>query len=350
LAQALCRYEAKVHLFPPKSVHHSMALSLPVLSIFALLATAASQWACPAGWKGRSGSPACAGVDGTTCSDANCCLMDGHICSEYSAAYAISQLVGAGCAADGKFFDLKKAITVVGGTQMDSDIKAACCTPYADATCADWVTMTCSGNGKYKVMTTSAPGDSSGQISNFQSQCCADRAKCSAHTCSAGTKKSNAASISCIGDAASCTDLTCCNAPITCASYSAAWIISAALGGGCAQDSRFFDLKKLSATVGGSQSEADVKAACCTAFADATCQDWNLKSCPSGKFRDNTAAAPADGPSSGTKTTLSNDKFKELCCKDPMKCADYVAETDAALLPAFPLVATVASLVGLSLC
>jgi hypothetical protein len=246
--------------------------------------------------------------------------------------WAISQALGGGCAADTKFFDLKKGTTVVGGSQSEADIKAACCTASADATCADWTLKVCTGTNPYRIVAANAPGDNSLSISDtdFQDKCCGEKSTCESYTCSAGSKKSDASSIMCSGDAASCADAQCCDAPTMCSSYSVAWVLSQALGAGCAADDKFFDLKKATTTVGGSQSDADIKAACCTAFADATCADWStVKSCVLGEVVDFTTAAPADGPATGTKTTLTGDKFKELCCKPPLKCAAYVAPTEA---------------------
>lgn len=262
-----------------------------------------SQWSCPEGWTTKTASPNCAGVAEATCSDATCCKA--HLCSEYSAVWAISQVAGGGCKVDNKFFDLKKGTTPVGGTQSEDDIKAACCTPFADATCADWPTSC--GSGTSKVPTNSAPGDSNGALSqaNFRTKCCV--------------------------------------APVTtCSAYSVVWAAAQLLGGGCKPDNKFFDLKKSDVAVGGTQSDSDVKAACCTPFADATCADWNtVRTCDTGKFLDGAVAAPTDG------TTISDSEYKELCCKDPMACADYVVETDAALSRTFPFAATFASVVGI---
>jgi hypothetical protein len=231
-----------------------------------------------------------------------CCVSK---CSAYSGAWVVSQVIGLGCKPDNKFFDLKKLDVTVGGTQSDSDIKAACCTRFADATCLDWNTMSCA-SGTSMVPTNSNLGDSSGALSQaeFRTKCCVD--------------------------------------PVTtCSAYSGAWAVAQLTGLGCKPDNKFFDLKKSDVTVGGTQSDSDVKAACCTPFADATCADWNTRTCDTGKFRDGAVAAPTDG------TTISDSEFKELCCKDPMTCADYVVETDAALSRTFPFAATFASMVGI---
>jgi len=358
-----------------------------------------SQWSCPEGWTTKTASPNCAGVAEATCSDATCCKA--HLCSEYSAVWAISQVAGGGCKVDNKFFDLKKGTTPVGGTQSEDDIKAACCTPFADATCADWPTSC--GSGTSKVPTNSAPGDSNGALSqaDFRTKCCVTT--CSAYSvlwagaqllgggCKADNKffdlKKNAVTVggtqsdsdikaacctrfadaTCADWPTSCGSGTskvltnsapgdsngalsqanfrtkCCVAPVTtCSAYSVVWAAAQLLGGGCKPDNKFFDLKKSDVAVGGTQSDSDVKAACCTPFADATCADWNtVRTCDTGKFLDGAVAAPTDG------TTISDSEYKELCCKDPMACADYVVETDAALSRTFPFAATFASVVGI---
>jgi len=110
------------------------------------------------------------------------------------------------------------------------------------------------------------------------------------------------------------------SAPSTCATYSAAWAISQLLGAGCAADTQFFDLNKSTAEVASPQSEDDIKAACCTDFADATCADWVLMTCTSGQYVVGTNAAPADGDDGMTIGTTS---FVSSCCSDPISCADF---------------------------
>jgi len=328
-----------------------MALVLSALSLLAVVLTVSGQWVCPDGYTGKTPPPSCLGATSPSCSDFSCCDATAKFCSEYAAVWALSQALGGGCAADTKFFDLKKGTTVVGGSQSEADIKAACCTASADATCADWTLKTCTGTNPYRIVAASAPGDDSLSISatDFQDKCCAEKSTCESHTCSAGTKKSTPASRKCSGDAASCTDETCCDPPKTCATYAVAWALSQVAGGGCADVDMFFDLKKSTKEVGGSQAETDIKAACCTGYSEATCADWStVKSCGTGKYVDFTVAAPADGPDTGTKTTLTNDKFKELCCKPPLACSAYVApaeETVGAACPySWPLGAGLASL------
>merc|ERR1712190_86067 len=99
---------------------------------------------------------------------------------------------------------------------------------------------------------------------------------------------------------------------------------------GCAEDTKFFDLKKTDVEVAAPQGEAEVKSACCTPFADAQCSDWAsaMGSCDSGTFIVGTNSAPADG-SNGM--SLSQSKYQDLCCETPMKCEDYVADTSASV-------------------
>jgi len=180
----------------------------------------------------------------------------------------------------------------VGGTQAEADVKAACCTPFSEAKCSDWNSMSCS-SGTAVVGTNNAPADGENGMTlsqnKFQESCCVTE-------------------------------------PQLCSSFSVVWLLSQVAGGGCAEDTEFFDLKTLSAEVGGTQAEADVKAACCTPFSEAKCSDWNSMSCSSGTFVDSSNNAPADGENG---MTLSQVKFQELCCEAPMKCADYTEEVEA---------------------
>jgi len=224
-----------------------------------------------------------------------CCVTEPATCSSFSAAWLISQVVGAGCAQDTKFFDLKTLNAEVGGSQEEADVKAACCTPFAEALCSDWNTKSCSSD-TVVVPTNTAPADGANGMTlsqdKFQELCCVTE-------------------------------------PETCSSSSVAWLILQAAGGGCAEDTKFFDLKTLDAEVGGSQEEADVKAACCTPFAEAQCSDWNAMSCSSGTFAVGTNSAPADAADGDNGMTLSQDNFQELCCETAMKCKDFTEVVDA---------------------
>jgi len=320
---------------------------LRAFALLALMPSVSGAYTCPSGWDGIGGTPKCLGLSSDTCSDYTCCKATGKTCLAFSSKWVGAQIVGGGCAPDDKFFDLKKTTAVVGGSASDADIKAACCTSFADAKCSDWNVMGCTG-GKYKVMSNAAPADGKMSLTaaKHQELCCADMATCSSHSCSSGMEKiANPGNTKCASDAASCTDSRCCSwgATKNCASFSVAWVTAQALGGGCAKENHFFDLKKTATVVGGSQSDADVIAACCTSFADATCSDWNLMGCPAGDLKASTNSAPADGDKSLTKA-----KFQELCCSKPMKCADYVqAEASAALPNASPFAGTLASLMAL---
>jgi len=260
------------------------------------------QYQCPDGYTDKSGSPFCAGAVSSSCTTTACCDVSPTpaptpTCATYSAAWALSQALGAGCAADTQFFDLKKYTTEVASPQGDADIKASCCTDFADATCADWVLMSCP-SGHAKVGTNSAPGGGANGMTlsqaDFESQCC--------ETTPAPTP-----------------------APLTCASFSVAWVASQALGAGCATDTKFFDLKKLTVSVS-SSADADVRSACCTAFSEAVCSDW-VMTCASGQYVVGTNAAPADGDNGMTIGTTS---FRSSCCSDPISCADYGEEASTA--------------------
>merc|ERR1712238_193927 len=124
---------------------------------------------------------------------------------------------------------------------------------------------------------------------------------------------------------------TCCVVPPqTCSDFSVGWALAQVAGvGGChgasGGETKFFDLKKTAVNVAAFSGDgvAEVTAACCTPFANAKCSDWNLvmKSCPSGKFPQMAASAPADG-SAGK--TLTQAKYEEMCCVVPQKtCSDF---------------------------
>jgi len=227
--------------------------------------------------------------------DEKCCVETPRTCSDFSVAWAISQGLGLGCAPDTKFFDLKKLSVDVASPFGDAEVKTACCTPFADAKCSDWNSMSCPSS-KTKVASNAAPADgSNGKTltqAKFEEQCCVET-------------------------------------PKTCSDFKVDWVLAQGLAQGCMQNTKFFDLKTLSVEVASPAGEAEVKAACCTPFADAKCSDWNSMSCPSSKFLSSTASAPADG-SNGM--TLTQAKFEEKCCKEAMKCADFTddAETDSA--------------------
>lgn len=253
---------------------------------------------CPGGWTAKSGTPTCPGTTSSACTHQACCNMEptaaptpapthAKTCSDYSVAWVLSQALGSGCKTDNKFFDLKNLANAVASPQADADVKAACCTPFADATCSDWNLMACPSS-KTKVMTNSAPGGNDMELSqsDFEDHCCVPTP-----------------------------------APTyTCASFSVTWAAAQLVGNGCKTDSKFFDMKKLDVTVT-SDGDADIKAACCTLLSDAMCSDWFM-ACPSGKYVKGNTAAPGEGDD----MSMTTSSFQSTCCGDPLKCADYVAD------------------------
>jgi len=271
---------------------------------------AMGQYQCPDGWTDKSGSPECAGAVSAACTTVACCDMSTPAtpaptpaptptCATYSVAWLLSQALSLGCAAETPiaFFDLKKIADGVASPQSDADIKAACCTAFTEATCADWVALSCS-SGQARVDANSAPGGGADGMTmtqdDFSSHCC--------ETTPAPTP-----------------------APTTCASFSVAWLLSQALGAGCAADTEFFDLKKLAVPVS-SSADADVRSACCTPFSEAVCSDWSTMSCEWGQYVVGTNAAPADDDG----MTIEVATFRSSCCSDPISCADYGEDVSSA--------------------
>jgi len=220
-----------------------------------------------------------------------CCAKKATKCSDFSAKMLLEQVLGSGCAADNRFFDLKKKDVVVGGNAGDTQIKAACCTPFAEAKCSDWNTNVCTDAGTRKVMSNSAPADGANgktlSAAKFKELCCAKKVQ-------------------------------------TCSDFQAKWLVAQVTGSGCATDNKFFDLKKKDAVPAGAAGVTEVKAACCTPFAEAKCSDWNTNVCTdAGTRKVMSNSAPADGANG---KTLSATKFKELCCaKKPMTCSNFAA-------------------------
>ena len=107
-----------------------------------------------------------------------------------------------------------------------------------------------------------------------------------------------------------------------CCSFAVAWGVSQLLGAGCAADAKFFDMKKATTEVPDPAGTTEVKAACCTPFAQAQCSDSAavLGLCPSGEFFSGTKSAP---PDSTDGKTLSKAKYQQMCCFNQVKCADY---------------------------
>merc|ERR1712194_331527 len=165
------------------------------------------------------------------------------------------------------------------------EVKAACCTAFAEAKCSDWsAVLGACDLGQDFVGTSSAPPDNADgktlSSAKYKEMCC----------------------VSTWGD------------------FSVAWAASQLLGGGCAEDTKFFDAKKDAVTVAAPAGVTEVKAACCTAFAEAKCSDWRavLGACDAGQNFVGTNSAP---PDNADGKTLSSAKYKEMCCVEPITCA-----------------------------
>jgi len=251
-------------------------------------------------YKVMSNSAPADGANGKTLSASKftqlCCAKKATTCSDFNTVWVAAQFVGAGCAADNKFFDLKKKDAVVGGDAGDTQVKAACCTSFAEAKCSDWALQGCADAGTRKVMSNSAPADGANgktlSAPKFKELCCAKKVQ-------------------------------------TCSDFQAGWLVAQVAGSGCATDNQFFDLKKKDAVPAGAAGDPEVKAACCTSFADAKCSDWNTQVCTDARTRKVMSnSAPADGASG---KTLSATKFKDLCCaKKPMTCSNFATRWVAA--------------------
>jgi len=257
-----------------------------------------STMSCPSGKKIVSSNNAPAdGSNGISLTSAKfremCCIPRTSTCSDFSGGWLALQLLGQGCALDTKFFDTKKSAVGVSAPAEAAEVKAACCTPFANAKCSDWGKLC--PLGKNIVSSNNAPADGTNgktlTTAKFRERCCVEPPE-----------------------------------PIsTCSDFSVAWIISQGIGQGCALDTKFFDTKKLAVSVSAPRQADQVKAACCTPFTDAKCSDWNLMSCPTGKFLASMVSAPGEGDNG---MQLSSTKFREMCCTSPMKCADFTMEDD----------------------
>lgn len=201
--------------------------------------------------------------------------------------------------ADTMFFDLHKMASPV-ASSSDADIKAACCTAFSAATCADWTLNSCPAD-RVKVGTNSAPGGGSNGMTLTQSEF----------------------------------ETSCCVAPTyTCESFTGTWVAAQLLGQGCATDTGFFDLKKSGTSVA-SSSTADIKAACCTPFSQALCSDWNLMTCAIGTFLVGTNAAPSE------TNTLTNADYRSSCCRDALECSAWTMEASSAHRVVASIIATI---------
>jgi predicted SnoaL-like aldol condensation-catalyzing enzyme len=255
-----------------------------LLQVFALLVSVSivnGAYECPVLWKDKLSSSTCAGAQSESCTDTSCCIAP-RFCSEFAVAWGITQLAGGGCAADNKFFDMKKASTAVADPAGAAEVKAACCTPFADATCSDWAPVKSCNSGDIVAE--------------------ADQSKSAVDTPGSSPWMSNDKFKE-----------SCCSTPIeTCSQFAVAWAVAQAIGGGCAADHKFFDTKKAGTAVADPAGDAEVKAACCTPFADATCGDWApVKSCKLGDF---VAQADKSDSAVDTPSHLRDDRFKNSCC------------------------------------
>jgi hypothetical protein len=154
------------------------------LAVFALMHVVNGAYNCPSGWNGKSGTPMCAGAVASSCSASTCCDAV-PTCASYAAAWAITQLAGGGCAADTKFFDMKKTAVEVASPAGTAEVKAACCTPFAQAKCSDWVGLGSCPSGQKLVGTNSAPPDNNDgktlSQAKYREMCCVVQLqKCSA--------------------------------------------------------------------------------------------------------------------------------------------------------------------------
>jgi len=107
---------------------------------------------------------------------------------------------------------------------------------------------------------------------------------------------------------ATCTSATCCTAKKYCSGY----LLKGAV---CGAD-EFFDLKKTANVVGGTQTDADIKSACCTVTSAAKCSDW-LNLCAGGIRKVNGGSINAPALPTGGKS-ISN--FDATCCAAETTC------------------------------
>lgn len=272
-----------------------MALLVRAALLLAWATVAAGQYDCPSGWTAKSGSPNCLGSTDASCTNAACCnptptptpapTPAPETCATHQATWILAQALGGGCRDGGatKFFDNGKLAETIASPFGNPEITAACCTLFADATCFDWPMLCPLGTTRQNA--NSAPGGGTNGMtlsqSDFETTCCTQT-------------------------------------PLTCATFQVAWLTSQLLQQGCHPDGKFFDTK-LSSTSVSSNSVADVKAACCTPFADALCSDWVI-ACNLGFYPVGTSSAPAD---SSDGTDLSQSGYQAACCREPLACANY---------------------------
>jgi len=264
-----------------------------MLCLAALAGSATAGYTCSDGYMTKAGDALCATPYEAGCSKATCCTAP-KTCASYSVAWITASVLNGGCAkANAKdFFDKKKISATVASPHGETQVKAACCTPFSLAKCSDWAGVYgCAAGTSLQKDNAAAPDGTDGKkfsdVAKFRLKCCV-------------------------------------TTPKTCASYSVAWIAASLLNGGCAKANAkdFFDKKKMAVTVASPHGEAEVKAACCTPFSLAKCSDWaGLYGCAAGTNLLSTDAAAPDGTGGKTFTTLS--KFRQVCCKAPLKCSAY---------------------------
>merc|ERR1712032_554642 len=121
------------------------------------------------------------------------------------------------------FFDLKKVSKVIPGDSAatDEQIRTACCTPFSEATCSDWVLKSCASDDRYISQTDKTAAADAGPEGNsykddmgpgmFDRECCSDKATCKDMTCPKGTTAIDGRrDTKCSGDASSCQYSNCC--------------------------------------------------------------------------------------------------------------------------------------------
>jgi len=237
---------------------------------------------------------------------------------------------------DKQFFDLKKGQNRFDATGDAASIIAnrntACCTPFSQALCSDWtlpIKPNC-GSGLTKVGTNTAPADGANGITltdaKYTEYCCVGKATCSSYTCPDGYDAKAGTTKCSTYMADSCSQSTCCTEKPTCASNSGLLYITG-IAECAAEEKMFFDLKKAQSNFVVSTDAAVTKAnriaACCTPSAEATCWDWStVTTCAANTFdAGQTVDAPPDGDDG---KTLSEAKYRELCCVGAVSCANAV--------------------------
>jgi len=295
------------------------------MQILALLAAtlANAAFECPQGMEAKTGTPKCAGVAESTCSATTCCTMPtgATTCAATNIVTGGNRCNGGASADKTRFQDLKKSATVL-KSSTDDDFIAGCCSLCSEAKCSDWLGMTCPAKKAPKSDTPMGVADCKVPTSaKWQETCCADAAKCSAHTCSTGMeKKANPDSIYCSGtDASTCTDAQCCKPTGTACGVNVVTGNAKCKAG--AKAHKFFDLKKKGTEVTG--GDKDVFDKCCTDCEKATCGDWF----PNFLLTCSTAEMDVDTTKEYGITDCklpTADAFKEKCCiAKQKKCADY---------------------------